>query len=72
MTPSELWAALKVSKQGAMDLLRPLVKSGLVNRLGHVEDLAVRVEMSGHHYAEDELVEQPAKRLLAKPGWSLG
>jgi DNA-binding MarR family transcriptional regulator len=34
MTPSELWAALKVSKQGAMDLLRPLVKAGLVKRVG--------------------------------------
>ena len=28
------WAALKVSKQGAMDLLRPLVKAGLVKRVG--------------------------------------
>ncbi|MBX3735018.1 MAG: Fic family protein, partial [Verrucomicrobiae bacterium] len=34
MTPSELWAALKVSKQGAMDLLRPLVKAGWVKRVG--------------------------------------
>lgn len=34
MTPSELWAALKVSKQGAMDLLRPLVIAGLVKRVG--------------------------------------
>ena len=34
LTPSELWAALKVSKQGAMDLLRPLVKAGLVKRVG--------------------------------------
>jgi Fic family protein len=34
MTPSELWAALKVSKQGAMDLLRPLVNAGLVKRVG--------------------------------------
>lgn len=34
MTPSELWAALKVSKQGAMDLLRPLVEAGLVKRVG--------------------------------------
>ena len=31
---SELWAALKISKQGAMDLLRPLVKTGLVKRVG--------------------------------------
>ncbi len=34
MTPPELWAALKVSKQGAMDLLRPLVQAGLVKRVG--------------------------------------
>jgi Fic family protein len=34
MKPSELWAALKVSRQGAMDLLRPLVKAGLVKRVG--------------------------------------
>jgi Fic family protein len=34
LTPSKLWAALKVSKQGAMDLLRPLVAAGLVKRVG--------------------------------------
>jgi len=34
MTPAELRAALGVSKQGAMDLLRPLVKAGLVKRVG--------------------------------------
>lgn len=34
MTPSEIWAALKVSRQGAMDLLRPLVDAGLVKRVG--------------------------------------
>jgi DNA-binding MarR family transcriptional regulator len=34
MTPSELWAALKVSKQGAMDLLCPLVKAAWVKRVG--------------------------------------
>jgi len=34
MTPAELWAALNVSKQGAMDLLRPLLKFGLVQRVG--------------------------------------
>jgi predicted HTH transcriptional regulator len=34
MTPAELWAALNVSKQGAMDLLRPLLKAGLVQRVG--------------------------------------
>jgi len=34
MTPAELWAALSVSRQGAMDLLRPLMKAGLVKRIG--------------------------------------
>ncbi|HHY84911.1 MAG TPA: Fic family protein [Verrucomicrobia bacterium] len=34
MTPPEIWKALKVSRQGAMDLLRPLVKAGLVQRVG--------------------------------------
>jgi len=34
MTPAEIRAALKVSKQGAMDLLRPLLKAGLVKRVG--------------------------------------
>ena len=34
MTPSEIWAALAVSKQGALDLLRPLIKAGLVKRIG--------------------------------------
>jgi Fic family protein len=38
MTPAELWAALKVSKQGAMDLLRPLVKAGLVMRVGTLKN----------------------------------
>ena len=34
MMPAEIWAALEVSKQGAMDLLKPLVKAGLVKRVG--------------------------------------
>ena len=34
MTPSEIWAALGVSRQGAMDLLKPLIKAGLVKRIG--------------------------------------
>ena len=31
---SELWALLSVSKQGAMDLLRPLLELGLVEKIG--------------------------------------
>ncbi len=34
MAPAEIWAALGVSKQGALDLLRPLIKAGLVKRIG--------------------------------------
>jgi Fic family protein len=34
MSPSEIWAALNISKQGALDLLKPLVKAGLVKRVG--------------------------------------
>lgn len=34
MAPAAIWAALKVSKQGAMDLLHPLVRAGLVKRVG--------------------------------------
>lgn len=34
MAPRELWDALGVSKQGALDLLRPLIEAGLVRRIG--------------------------------------
>lgn len=34
MAPAEIWAALGVSRQGAMDLLRPLLKAGLVEKVG--------------------------------------
>ena len=34
MMPRELWDALGVSKQGTLDLLRPLIKAGLVKRVG--------------------------------------
>jgi Fic family protein len=34
MSPAEIWSALKVSRQGAMDLLRPLMDAGLVERIG--------------------------------------
>lgn len=34
MTPSEIWSALNISKQGALDLLRPLIAAGLVKRVG--------------------------------------
>ena len=34
LSPSELWAALDVTKQGAAHLLQPLMKSKLVKRIG--------------------------------------
>jgi Fic family protein len=34
MSPTEIWAALHISKQGAMDLLRPLIDAGLVEKIG--------------------------------------
>ncbi len=34
MTPREIWDAIGVSKQGALDLLNPLMKAGLVKRIG--------------------------------------
>ena len=34
LSPREIWDGLRISKQGAMDLLRPLLKAGLIKRLG--------------------------------------
>jgi predicted HTH transcriptional regulator len=34
MAPPEIWAALGVSRQGAMDLLRPLLDAGVMEKLG--------------------------------------
>jgi Fic family protein len=34
MTPREIWDGVGISKQGALDLLRPLMKAGLVRRIG--------------------------------------
>ena len=34
MTPRQIWDAVGVSKQGALDLLRPLIEAGLVRRIG--------------------------------------
>jgi len=34
MTPREIWDGIGISKQGALDLLRPLIKAGLVRRIG--------------------------------------
>ena len=34
LAPGEIWAALGVSRQGAMDLLRPLLEAGVVEKVG--------------------------------------
>ena len=34
LSPQEIWQGLGVSKQGAMDLLRPLIEAGLVTKVG--------------------------------------
>lgn len=34
MAPAEIWDALDISRQGAMDLLRPLLDAGVVERIG--------------------------------------
>ena len=34
LAPREIWSALKVSKQGAIDLINPLIETGLVIREG--------------------------------------
>jgi len=34
LSPREIWDGLRISKQGAMDLLRPLLKAGLIERVG--------------------------------------
>jgi len=34
LAPREIWSALKISRQGAMDLLNPLLRAGAVRRTG--------------------------------------
>lgn len=34
MLPAEIWAAMNLSRQGAMDLLNPLIEAGIVERVG--------------------------------------
>jgi len=34
LSPREIWDGLKISKQGAMDLIRPLLKAKLIKRVG--------------------------------------
>lgn len=34
MAPAEIWSALEISRQGVMDLLRPLLETGIVEKPG--------------------------------------
>lgn len=34
MSPAEIWAALAISRQGAMDLINPLLDAGLIEKVG--------------------------------------
>lgn len=34
LSPAEIWDALKVSRQGAMNILKPLIEAGLVKKVG--------------------------------------
>ncbi len=34
LSPSEIWKTLGVSKQGAMDLIKPLIQAGIVRKIG--------------------------------------
>lgn len=34
MSPKEVWEALNMSKQGVLDLLRPLIEAGIIERVG--------------------------------------
>src|SRR5712692_1092471 len=41
LTPKEIWEGLDVSKQGAMDLLNPLIEAGLVKRVGTKKQVVI-------------------------------
>lgn len=34
MSPSDIWGALDISKQGAMDLINPLIEAGMIEKTG--------------------------------------
>ena len=34
MSPQEIWKSLDISKQGAMDLLKPLIEAGIIEKVG--------------------------------------
>ena len=34
LSPAEIWSALDISRQGAMDLINPLLTAGMIERTG--------------------------------------
>ena len=48
LSPREIWDGLRISKQGAMDLIRPLVKAKTRQAGGHAEKRALRPAMTAH------------------------
>ncbi|HSW14310.1 MAG TPA: Fic family protein [Solimonas sp.] len=56
MAPAEIWAAMKISRQGALDLLRPLLDAGLVEKRG--------TQKTGRYFLKDA----PKATSLASPG----
>lgn len=38
LSPRQIWDGLKISRQGAMDLLKPLIKAGVVKRVGSLRN----------------------------------
>ena len=49
LSPAELWERLAVSKQGAMDLLRPLLAAGLVEKIGGKKTGRYLLKQLGDH-----------------------
>ena len=59
LSPREIWDGLRISKQGAMDLIRPLVKAKTRQAGGHAEERALRAPMIDrgmrpHRQGQDE------------------
>lgn len=46
MAPNEIWKVLGISRQGAMDLMRPLIDAGLIEKVGG--------KKTGHYILKDQ------------------
>ncbi|HQO19925.1 MAG TPA: Fic family protein [Acidobacteriota bacterium] len=47
MAPAEIWAVLGISRQGAMNLLKPLLEAGIVERIGGKKSGKYRLRAEG-------------------------